>query len=398
MTASPASALVVGGGPAGLATANHLLDAGLAVALLEARGALGGRAASDVVDGFTLNQGPHALYLGGSGRRELAALGIDPAGRIPTPLDPRLVRADGTSRSLLTASLGRLVARALRTRPQTVAGRSAAAWLGDDPVARAFGHVVSYTGPLERLSADALIVQLRSALHGVRYLDGGWQSLVDALTTRAWDRGASLRVGAAVRSLTRTAGRWVAVTDDAEHEADVVVVATGGPARAARLLGVELEPPGPPAEASILDLGLTRLPRPRRTFGAGLDEPRYASVHSGPKRITDRGVLLTIASYGRATRPELEAFADALQPGWRDEVLMTRHLPGMEVITALPTPERGGLAGRPGPQVPGAPGAFVAGDWVGPDGMLVDAALASARVAARAAVTAAAGAREPVPA
>ena len=398
MTASPASALVVGGGPAGLAAANHLLDAGLTVTLLEARAGLGGRAASDVVDGFTLNQGPHAFYLGGAARTELAALGIDPPGRVPMPLDPRLLRADGSSRSMLAAAAARVVARALRARPQQLAGTSAADWVGDDAVGRALAHVATYTGPLERLSADALVLQLRSVLRGVRYLHGGWQSLVDALTTRAWDRGAELRTGAAVRSLTRGDGGWVAVTDDGERVADVVVIAAGGPERAARLLGVELEPPGPPAVASVLDLGLARLPRPRRGFAAGLDAPRYASVHSGPDRITNRGVLLSVASYGRAPRTALEAFADALQPGWRDELLMTRHLAQMTVITALPTPEHGGLAGRPAPGVPGAPGAFVAGDWVGPTGLLLDAALSSAAAAARAAAAAAtvAGGREAV--
>ena len=46
----------------------------------------------------------------------------------------------------------------------------------------------------------------------------------------------------------------------------------------------------------------------------------------------------------------------------------------------------GGLAGRPGVAVPDRPGTFVAGDWVGPEGHLADAVLASARAAALAAV------------
>ena len=49
----------------------------------------------------------------------------------------------------------------------------------------------------------------------------------------------------------------------------------------------------------------------------------------------------------------------------------------MVVTGAIPTAANGGLAGRPGAEVPGLPGAFVAGDWVGPVGMLADAALAS---------------------
>jgi hypothetical protein len=46
------------------------------------------------------------------------------------------------------------------------------------------------------------------------------------------------------------------------------------------------------------------------------------------------------------------------------------------------TASGGGLAGRPGPRVPDAPGVFVVGDWVGGDGMLLDASLASAEGAA----------------
>jgi hypothetical protein len=50
------------------------------------------------------------------------------------------------------------------------------------------------------------------------------------------------------------------------------------------------------------------------------------------------------------------------------------------------------MAGRPGPRVPDAPGAFVVGDWVGDEGMLLDAALASAeRVASELAAEPTAG-------
>jgi hypothetical protein len=45
---------------------------------------------------------------------------------------------------------------------------------------------------------------------------------------------------------------------------------------------------------------------------------------------------------------------------------------------AIVTASGGGLAGRPGPQVPGVENLFVVGDWVGHEGMLLDAALASA--------------------
>ena len=59
-----------------------------------------------------------------------------------------------------------------------------------------------------------------------------------------------------------------------------------------------------------------------------------------------------------------------------------RFLPAMTVAHALPLAEEGGLAGRPGVTRAGAAGVFLAGDWVGPRGMLADAAAASAEEAA----------------
>ena len=55
----------------------------------------------------------------------------------------------------------------------------------------------------------------------------------------------------------------------------------------------------------------------------------------------------------------------------------------MTVSNAVVTAKQGGLAGRPGPQIPGLANLYVVGDWVGPEGMLVDASLASAKNAAQ---------------
>jgi phytoene dehydrogenase-like protein len=80
----------------------------------------------------------------------------------------------------------------------------------------------------------------------------------------------------------------------------------------------------------------------------------------------------------------LDALLDRLQPGYRDLVIERRFLPRLVVASDIPSAARGGLAGRPAPRVPDARGLFVAGDWVGPEGCLADAALASARAAAEA--------------
>jgi hypothetical protein len=58
----------------------------------------------------------------------------------------------------------------------------------------------------------------------------------------------------------------------------------------------------------------------------------------------------------------------------------------MVVAHATPVPGSG-LRGRPAIDATGAAGLFLAGDWVGSEGMLSDATLASAEAAARAAIT-----------
>jgi hypothetical protein len=88
----------------------------------------------------------------------------------------------------------------------------------------------------------------------------------------------------------------------------------------------------------------------------------------------------------RADQRELEGLLDLIQPGWRDAVVEHRFLPNMLVSNALPTAAAGGLRGRPDVAVPGTAGVYVAGDWVGPEGLLADASLASARRAAEAIV------------
>jgi phytoene dehydrogenase-like protein len=172
------------------------------------------------------------------------------------------------------------------------------------------------------------------------------------------------------------------------------------PQAAARLLsGAEAHTVGAwaaaavPVKAACLDLGLRRLPRPRHRAVFGVPRPLYASVHSATARLAPAGgAVLHLARYlgpephpaPRDVAAELEAFGDDVQPGWRDEVQQRRLYPSLTVAHSLPLATAGGLAGRPGPALPGATGLYVAGDWVGQEGLLADASLASARAAAQA--------------
>jgi len=53
------------------------------------------------------------------------------------------------------------------------------------------------------------------------------------------------------------------------------------------------------------------------------------------------------------------------------------------VSGGLPTAEGGGLGGRPAVASSDRPGVLLAGDWVGPEGLLLDAVAASATEAGR---------------
>src|SRR6185503_14521287 len=103
------------------------------------------------------------------------------------------------------------------------------------------------------------------------------------------------------------------------------------------------------------------------------------------------GAVVHVAKYldplqaadAKADEQELEQFMDRLQPGWRSEIVVRRFLPSMTVTHGIPTAENGGLPGRAPVEVSEVAGLYLAGDWVGAEGTLANAAVASAARAAR---------------
>lgn len=391
-------AIVIGGGPAGLVAAIRLAEGGAATTLLEGASHLGGRAASESRDGFFLNQGPHALYAGGPAMRELKALGIEPEWWNPASPNSVFIRDGKPKRSPGgVPEMGPLLRQIYRRSPRELAGVSTSEWLRQTlhsekarAAAAALVRVATFVADQESLSADVAAKQLRLGIApGVRYLEGGWQSLVNALTGKAEEAGVALRTRAGVRVLHQEAGGWTVALDEETLHADVLVVAAGEPDDVAKLLGEKAPAaPGPAAEVSVLDLGLRSLPRRTRRFALGVDRPTYLSRHSPPDHRD--GLLLSLASYTREPRQKLEEMADVVQPGWREQVSFDRFLPRMVPVSAIATPQTAGLGGRP--QVDRGDGLYLAGDWIGPEGWLVDAAIASGAAAAAAAL------RRPVPA
>jgi phytoene dehydrogenase-like protein len=134
-----------------------------------------------------------------------------------------------------------------------------------------------------------------------------------------------------------------------------------------------------------------------------LDRPLFLSTQSLTSRVAPPGAALAYAfkqlDPTRPTTPgedeqDLESLIDAALPGWRDVLVRRHYLPRILAVGTLPMARSGGFAGRPGPQVPGLANLYLAGDWIGAEGFLADAGLASARqVALRLLQTDPAGAR-----
>jgi hypothetical protein len=117
-------------------------------------------------------------------------------------------------------------------------------------------------------------------------------------------------------------------------------------------------------------------------------------VHSAAARLAPAGqAVIQLAKYLPPSQPadaagderELETLLDLVQPTWRGHLVQRRFLPRMAAAAASADAERGGLRGRPAVTASGVRGVYLAGDWVGGEGWLADASLASARAAAHAA-------------
>lgn len=416
---------IIGGGLAGLTAATILARAGLKVALFEKGHELGGRAMTEAKSGFFFNRGPHALYLGGHAYRILHELGVQFQGHTPPTdggygidgginhtlpsgpfslLTTRLLKlADKLEFARLMNSFGKLDARAARDL-------TVREWLEKEifhpdtrRLVRAYFRLATYADAPDHQSAGDAIEQLQlAAASNVLYLDEGWQTLIHGLRVKAESAGVKIFTGTKVKGVERDLRsnggmQGVRLSDGTIHSASFVMIAAS-PADACLLVADgeetslnEWAKTAIPVKAACLDVALSYLPQPHVKFAIGIDRPLYYSVHSASARLAPTGsALIHMAKYlgsvneddPKGDERDLELMLDRLQPGWREAVVERRFLPKITVSHALTTAAQGGTSGRPGPAVPEVPGLYVAGDWVGKEGLLADASVASAKCAA----------------
>ena len=419
--------IIIGGGLAGLTTAALLARSGKTVTLFERSSKeIGGRARSTEVDSFYFNQGPHALFLADSADSILKEIGITFTGgnaggkgksylisggrkhEVPGDYGSWLSSGKGDE-TLVETNESRFFKSPTEMDFSQLEGVTVQEWLdknihdtNDAEIIKAILRLNTYGNDPEIQSIGSALRQIyvSSRTGGVMYVDGGWQTLVDGLLTVAKNANARIVMDKKAISVKRTdssSGWQVLLSDKTQVSAKIVVIAAG-PMDAYSLFDEKERPEilskvakaAKPVRLVCLDVALSSLPDKDALFALGIDRPLYFSVHSAYAKLApESGALIHIAKYlgtsiapkPREDQPELEELLDLMQPGWREVLVKKRPLPSMVVSNAVIAAAAGGLVGRPDVRI--ADNLYIVGDWVGKEGILSNASVASAKHAAQ---------------
>lgn len=406
--------VIIGGGLAGLTTAALLARAGKTVTLFEhSSREIGGRGRTAEIDSFYFNQGPHALYLTDATDSILKEIGITYTGGMPALRGylisggkKREIAGDYSSWLSGKNDGSQFFISPTKIDFSQLESVTEQEWLDKNIHDINDAEIIKTIVRLNTYANDPDIQSIGPVLHqiyvgsraGVMYLDGGWQTLVDGLLTVAKNANARIVMGKKAIKVKRTdsSGWQVLLSDKTEISAKIVVIAAG-PNDAFSLFDDNERPDvlskaakeAKPIRLVCLDVALSSLPDKDVTFALGVDRPLYFSVHSAYAKLApEGGALIHVAKYlgtsiepkPREDQPELEEFLDLLQPGWRQVLVKKRPLPNMVVSSALVTAADGGLGGRLEPRI--ADNLYIVGDWVGKEGLVSNASVASAKHAA----------------
>jgi phytoene dehydrogenase-like protein len=403
--------IIIGGGLAGLTTAALLARAGKAVTLFEhSSREIGGRARTAEIDSFYFNQGPHALFLTDASDSILKEIGIAYTGGIPAGKGylisggkKREIAGDYSNWLSGKSDGSQFLISPTKMDFSQLESVTEQEWLDKNIQDINDAEIIKTIFRLNTYANDPDIQSIGPVLHqiyvgsraGVMYLDGGWQTLVDGLLTVAKNANATIVMGKKAIRVKRTdsSGWQVLLSDKTQVSAKIVVIAAG-PMDAYSLFDDKERPEvlskaakeAKPIRLVCLDVALSSLPNKDTLFALGVDRPLYFSVHSTYAKLAPKGgALIHVAKYlgtsiepkPREHQPELEEFLDLLQPGWRQMLVKKRPLPNMVVSNAIVTAADGGLGGRPDTKI--AENLYIVGDWVGKEGLLSNASVASAK-------------------
>lgn len=364
---------VVGGGIGGLITAIAAREEGMAVTLHEAHDRLGGRGWTTAGE-RKANWGPHVLYSDGPLWRWLDQRGLArPAATFPKT-GKLTVREDGRARRMPSMRVTRALLELRKAdAPVELSFRDWALTVVDD--AAAVANVASLMGVATfhhdpgSLSAAFIVERLRRATAfppSVRYVLGGWGSLVDRLATHACGLGVALETSSPV---------------DVLPDGPVVLAV---PLRAASaLLDEDVTWTG--ARTALLDVAIER--RRRDSFVVSdLDECGFAEAYSMPDpSLCPRDEHLVQAQIGM--RPDesledaiarVERLLDTGYVGWRDRERWRRQAKIDGESGALDLP---GTSWRDRPAIDRGDGVYLVGDMVAAPGLLGEVSHASALTA-----------------
>lgn len=406
---------IIGGGIAGLVAAIELAQAGKSVVLLEKASQFGGRAISVKKNGASFNLGGHAIIKGGSAEEIFQDLGIRIEGGSPSANVSALWNNKVTPlfKFIFTQNLswsGRMEILKFFTKfgkidADSVPAISLRSWIEQelrDPMVRhivyAMFRVGSFTQAPDHQLAGPVLRHIARTFkkNSIVYVQGGWQTIVDQLYEKAVRVGVSMMTGKNVTEIEHDgAVRKIKFADG--KEMDIThVISTTPPAVTSRLLEdvgcksvLRWKEQARVTEAACLDLCLKRLPVPNRFAVLGVDQPIYFVNQSKFTRLSeDSTSVVNIIKYNgtsgtdpKADERFLEQMMDLIQPGWQKEVVARQYLPNM--VVAHDYMHIGREDRFPGPAVPEIAGLYVAGEWASHGELLVDAAAASGRRAAR---------------
>jgi len=412
-----ADVIIIGGGLAGLTTAALLASSGKTVTLFEhSSREIGGRARTAEIDGFYFNQGPHALYLTDATDTILKELGITYTGGIPA--GKGYLISGGKKREIAGDYSSWLTGKSDEgskffisptnidfSQLESVTEQE---WLdknihdiNDAEIIKTIIRLNTYANDPDIQSIGPVLHQIyvASRAGGVMYLDGGWQTLIDGLLAVAKNANARIVMGKkAIRVKRNDSSGWQVLLDNKTEVSAKIVVIAAGPNDAYSLFDDNERPEvlfkaakeAKPIRLVCLDVALSSLPDKDTLFALGVDRPLYFSVHSAYAKLAPKdGALIHVAKYlgtsiqpkPREDQPELEEFLDLLQSGWRQVLVKKRPLPNMVVSNALVTAADGGLGGRPDTKI--ADNLYIVGDWVGKEGIVSNASVASAKRASQ---------------